>query len=139
MIWKRHAQNAYDYDMISFWAVFSPEHLPHGSPSKHLKQECGVLIQHFGPWSARMQVQGACILPLSLYPGPAIQCALEAAVTAVVQQSCSPGGQHPQTKGRLAKGGGCGAGEYLPFSPLSNCPWNTNFGNLNLQTHPTSS
>lgn len=69
-----------------------------------------------------MQVQGAYILPSSLYPGPVIQRALEAAVTAVVQQSCCPGGQHPWTNRRLAKGGGCGAGEYLPSSSLSNCP-----------------
>lgn len=71
-----------------------------GSPGKHLKQECGVLIQHFGLCSARRQVQGAYMLPLSLNPGPAIQYALEAAVTAVLQHSCPPVGQHPQASGR---------------------------------------
>lgn len=44
----------------------------------------------------------------------------------------------PPGQWRLAKRVGCGAQEYLPSSPLPNCPWNTNFGNLDLQTPPRS-
>lgn len=82
----------------------------------------------WGAHTTFLTLQRAYILSLSLYTGPAIQCALEeAAVTRVGQQSCSPVGQHPWQRELDV--------EYLPSSPLSNCPWNTNFGNPRTSKH----
>lgn len=96
-----------------------------------------LLLIQFWPCSARMRVQRAHILPLSLHPGLAIRYALdEGAVVARVQQSCSPVRQHPWASGRLclARGVGYGPGEHLPPSTLQSCPWSTDLANLNLQT-----